>query len=170
MYKASSVCAFTSRCLVTDPLLPFSRAGDCLTTNFLTEDEVNLRPPVSRPVCLGVVLPSEDYDQIFFLSDNCRFLDVRCPLWQEDGSVIFLYNCFWALPEQSLTGPSPIELTAIFNCLIWDSPNLEGQVPVFISPQNRVVQLYLRTLGSLFVASYDSQGYGGGILTFFHMD
>jgi hypothetical protein len=28
-----------------------------------------------------------------------------------------------------------------------------------------VAQLYLRALGSLYVASYDSQGYGGGILT-----
>jgi hypothetical protein len=46
---------------------------------------------------------------------------------------------------------------------IRDSPNLEGQVPVFISPRNRVVQLYLQALGSLFVASYDSQGYGGSI-------
>jgi hypothetical protein len=26
-----------------------------------------------------------------------------------------------------------------------------------------VAQLYLQALGSLFVASYDSQGYGGGI-------
>jgi hypothetical protein len=43
------------------------------------------------------------------------------------------------------------------------SPNLEGQVPVFISPRNRVAQLYPRALGSLFIASYDSQGYGGGI-------
>jgi hypothetical protein len=31
-------------------------------------------------------------------------------------------------------------------------------VPVFISPRNRVAQLYPRTLGSLFVTSYDSQG------------
>jgi hypothetical protein len=30
----------------------------------------------------------------------------------------------------------------IFYCPIWDSPNLEGQVPVFISPRNRVAQLY----------------------------
>jgi hypothetical protein len=29
-----------------------------------------------------------------------------------------LYSCFWALPEQSLLGRSPAELTAIFNCLI----------------------------------------------------
>jgi hypothetical protein len=46
----------------------------------------------------------------------------------------------------------------IFYCLIWDSPNLEGQVPVFISPRNRVAQLHPQALGSLFVTSYDSQG------------
>jgi hypothetical protein len=45
-----------------------------------------------------------------------------------------------------------------------DSPNLEGQVPVFIrSPRNRVARLYPQAVGSLFVASYDLQGYGGGI-------
>jgi hypothetical protein len=43
------------------------------------------------------------------------------------------------------------------------SPNLKGQVPMFISPRNRVAQLYPRALSSLFVTSYDSQGYGGGI-------
>jgi hypothetical protein len=46
---------------------------------------------------------------------------------------------------------------------IRDSSNLEGQVPVFISPRNRVAQLYPQALHSHFVASYDSQGYGGGI-------
>jgi hypothetical protein len=46
---------------------------------------------------------------------------------------------------------------------IRDSPNLEGQIPVFISRRNRVAQLYPRALGSLFVTSYDAQGYLGGI-------
>jgi hypothetical protein len=32
-------------------------------------------------------------------------------------------------------------------CLIWDSLNLEDQVPAFISPRNRVAQLYPRALG-----------------------
>jgi hypothetical protein len=41
---------------------------------------------------------------------------------------------------------------------IGDSSNLEGQVPVFISPRNRVGQFYLQALCSLFVASYHSQG------------
>jgi hypothetical protein len=61
--------------------------------------------------------------------------------------------------------PSRSEPETILYCLIWDSPNLEGQIPVFISPSNRVAQLYPRALGSLYVVSYDLQGYGGGILT-----
>jgi hypothetical protein len=32
---------------------------------------------------------------------------------------------------------------------IWDSPNLEDQVPIFISPRNRVARLYPQALGSL---------------------
>jgi hypothetical protein len=51
-----------------------------------------------------------------------------------------------------------------------DSSNLENQVPVFISPRNMLAQLNPRALGSLSVVSYDSQSYGGGILTRLHMD
>jgi hypothetical protein len=39
---------------------------------------------------------------------------------------------------------------------IRDSPNLEGQVLVFISFRNRMAQLYPQVLGSLFIACYDS--------------
>jgi hypothetical protein len=46
---------------------------------------------------------------------------------------------------------------------IGDFPNLEGQVPVFIFSRKRVTQLYPQASGSLFVASYDLQGYGGNI-------
>jgi hypothetical protein len=42
-------------------------------------------------------------------------------------------------------------------CLRFETPNMEGQVPVFISSRNRVAQLCPHPLGSLFVASYDSQ-------------
>jgi hypothetical protein len=47
-------------------------------------------------------------------------------------------------------------------------PNLEDQVSLFISPSDRMAQLYPRAPGSFFVAFYDSQGYGGGILTRLH--
>jgi hypothetical protein len=45
---------------------------------------------------------------------------------------------------------------------IRDSPNLEGQVPIFMYTKDRVTQLYPQPLGSLFVAPYNSQGYSGG--------
>jgi hypothetical protein len=41
-----------------------------------------------------------------------------------------------------------------------DSPKLEGQAPLFISSRNRVARLFPQAMGSLFVASNDSQGYG----------
>jgi hypothetical protein len=132
----------------------------------------HLWPTVSRPVCLGVRRPSGTRDQHFFLLE-ISFRQLRVCYFVAPsltgGRVCNLhYNCFCALPEQSLLGRSPAELTAIFYCLIWDSPNLEGQIPVFISLRNRVAQLYPRALDSPFVASYDSQSYGGGILTRLH--
>jgi hypothetical protein len=47
--------------------------------------------------------------------------------------------------------------------------NLDDQVPVFKSPRNRAAQLYPQPPDSLFIAFYDLQGYGGGILTRLHM-
>jgi hypothetical protein len=44
-------------------------------------------------------------------------------------------------------------------------PNLGDKVSVFMFPSDRVAQLYPQAPGSLFVAFYDWQGYGGGILT-----
>jgi hypothetical protein len=70
----------------------------------------------------------------FFCIDNCGFLDVGHPLWWEDGSVIYTYNCFWALPKQSFSGPSPGELMTIFYCLSWGSPNLGARLPYFYPP------------------------------------
>jgi hypothetical protein len=45
---------------------------------------------------------------------------------------------------------------------------LEDQVPVLMSPSDRVTHLYLQALGSLFVTFYDSEGCTGGILTRLH--
>jgi hypothetical protein len=51
-------------------------------------------------------------------------------------------NCCWPSSAQSFSGPSPVGLAAIFYCLKFDT--------------------------SLCVASYDSQGYGGGIRPLLH--
>jgi hypothetical protein len=78
---------------------------------------------------------------------NLRSIIWGLPLWWEDGSAICSVITQWS---------ESLRPVIIFYCLIWDSPNLEGQVPVFISPRNRVVQLYPRAVGSLYVVSYDS--------------
>jgi hypothetical protein len=64
------------------------------------------------------------------------------------------------LGSESLGSHEHILLSQIRDC-----PNLEDQVPVILSPRNRVPQLYPQALGSLFVAFYDSQGYSENILT-----
>jgi hypothetical protein len=57
------------------------------------------------------------------------------PLWLENGSVFCV--CCWPSPAQSFSGPSPLGLATIFYCLRFET--------------------------SLFVATYDSQGYSGGM-------
>jgi hypothetical protein len=82
-----------------------------------------------------------------FSLDSWRVCCFLAPPLTRERVCNLLYNCFWALSEQSDFGQSPAELTTIFYCIIWDSPNLEVQILVFIS--NRVAQLYLQALGSL---------------------
>jgi hypothetical protein len=78
--------------------------------------------------------------RFLLLSDNYGFPGVGCSLWREDGSVV--YNCCWPSPAQSFSGPSPVGLVTIFYCLRFET--------------------------SCFVASYDSQGYAGGIKPCLH--
>jgi hypothetical protein len=105
-----------------------------------------------------------------------QYVLVSIPLWDlcpdisscRKVAVRKLRSCFCGTP--SLTRGRVCSLQSrrthnILYCLIWDSSNLEGQVPVFMSHRSRVAQLYHRALGSIYVASYDLQSYGGGILT-----
>jgi hypothetical protein len=52
---------------------------------------------------------------------------------------------------------------------IRDCPNLEGHVPIFISPGTGWPGYNPRHWGSIFVASYDSQGCGGSIRPRLHV-
>jgi hypothetical protein len=74
------------------------------------------------------------------VSDSWGFVDLGRPLWREDGSVVC--NCYWLSPAQSFSGSSLVGLVAIYYCLRFET--------------------------SLFVASYDSQGHGGGIQSRLH--
>jgi hypothetical protein len=108
--------------------------------------KVILAPTASLPVCLGV-RHQRGYPRPFLFSSflllflgSCGFVDVGRPLWREVESVFF--SVCWTSRAQTFSGLSPMGLMSIFYCLyFWDSPNLEGQVPVFISPKNRVAQL-----------------------------
>jgi hypothetical protein len=127
---------------------------------FFIEVEVNLRPTVNRPVRLGVRFSFGVHDQILFSVRRVRVSWYGSPSLTRGRVCNLVYNYFWALPEQSLWGPSPAELRPYwpYCCLIRDFSNLEGQVPVFISPRNRLTQLYSRALGSLLVALKKEQG------------
>jgi hypothetical protein len=48
------------------------------------------------------------------------------------------------------------------------TPNLEGQVSVFMFPSDRVAQLYPQASGFLYIAFHDSQRYRGGVLIRLH--
>jgi hypothetical protein len=101
-----------------------------------------LRPTVSRPVCLGIKHPSGAYDQNLLLSEISGLVDMGRFLWWEDGSVV--YNCCWPSPAHSFSGPSPVGLANVFYRLRFEK--------------------------SLFVASYDSEGHGGGIRPRLHTE
>jgi hypothetical protein len=102
-----------------------------------------------RPVCLGVKPRIEPKTNILLLSGSCGFVDGGASSLTR-GRVCRLQLLVLAstviLGSESCGTHDHILLSQIR-----DSPNLEGQVPIYIYPQ---------ALGSIFIASYDSQGYG----------
>jgi hypothetical protein len=97
--------------------------------------KVTLRLMVGQSVSLGVEPNLGLMTRYVLLFWQYGLVFVGRPLWREDGSVFCIW-C-WSSPAQSFSGPSPLDLATILYCLCFET--------------------------SLFVASYDSQGHGGGI-------
>jgi hypothetical protein len=100
------------------------------------------------------------------LSDSCGFVDVGHPLWREEGLSFTIAAGPHQRSHSQVQVPQDswpyFAVSDLWLC------NLEGHIPVFISPRNRVALLYPQTLHSLFVTSYDLQACGGGIWTCVH--
>jgi hypothetical protein len=121
------------------PLLP---GPSPLFTASCTELTINWQLTKSKSLCdwrsvskSWCRAPSGAHDQIFITVWQLRSCFVGRRFWREYGSVIC--TCCCPFPALSFLGPSPFELVTIFYCLWFET--------------------------SLFVASYNSQGHGGGI-------
>jgi hypothetical protein len=123
-------------------------------------------PTDSRSVCLRIKHPSGAYDQIFITGRQLRVC--RCGALSVTRGRSVVSNCCWPSPEQPFSGPIPVGLVTIFYCLKFDTHPTGGPGSRIYISQEPVAQLYPQALGSLFVASYDSQGLGGRIRTRLH--
>jgi hypothetical protein len=128
--------------------------------------KLGLLPTVSRPVCLGVRLPSGTSDKFFFLLEIFfkqlpvgYFVSPSLTRGQVCNMLLLLVLAS-AVPRNS--GPYFI-VPILQTCPTWRARSL------YLYPTGTGSPRYIPwALGSLFVASYDSQGYGGGILTRLH--
>jgi hypothetical protein len=130
------------------------------------EAEVKLRPTVSRPVRPGVRHPSGTRDQLFFLLEIFfRQLRVRYfvasslargPVWNLLLLLVLVSAVLQDLRPYFIAPilETPLTWWARSPCLYPSGKEWPSYTPV--------------ALGALAVASYDSQGYGGGILSRLH--
>jgi hypothetical protein len=128
--------------------------------------KVTLRPTVSRPVYLGIKHPSGGRRPDFYYCQTVVGF-WTCGVLSDERTGLSFTIAAGLLQRSRSRVPVPQDSLLILLSQVRDSLNQEDQVPVFVSPRNRVDQLYHQTLGSL-LASCNSQGYGGVMRTRLH--
>jgi hypothetical protein len=99
---------------------------------------------VSRPVCLDVGLPSGTHNQTFFFVWQFWLCWYWAPSLTRGWVCNLLVQLLFGLARAITLGSKYRRTQTIFYSFVWDFPNLEGQVAVFISHRSRVAHLYPR--------------------------
>jgi hypothetical protein len=140
------------------------------------EVEVNLRSTDSRPVCPDVRRPSGTSDQFFFFLEipfgHLRVCYFVAPSLTRGRVCNLLVQLILGLARAVTLGSKSRRTHDHILLSHLRLPQPGGPGPRIYIPQEQggpITQLYPRALCSLFVASYDSRGCGGGILTRLHM-
>jgi hypothetical protein len=141
----------------------FSWACRCLEDSSKFEVAVTLQLTVSQTACLGIEHPCGTCDQILLpvgmlFSKIWGLLSVGCPSWQKDVSAICSVITQWS--ESSRT----CSHTLLSHLRLPQPGGLGSRIYEYI-PREQGGPVIVPALGSLYVASCDSQGYSGGILT-----
>jgi hypothetical protein len=118
---------------------------------------------VSRAAYLGVKHPSEAQDRFLLLSDSCGFVDVERPLWRKDGTGLSFTIAAGPRRRSHSRVLVPRDSWPYFTVSDSKIPQPGGLGTRIYIPPDQGGPLYPQAQGSLFVVSYNSQCYGGGI-------
>jgi hypothetical protein len=147
-----------SQCYITtdgqSASLFWYKASMCQSQSYFTTDGL---PPISSSWHRA---PCESRPDFFFQLNTCSYI----PYVTSSDERMGLLFTIAAGPRQRIHSQVRVPQHSWPHFTLWDSklPQPGAQVPVFISPRNRVAQLYPQALGSLFDPFYDAQGYDGG--------
>jgi hypothetical protein len=120
------------------------------------EVEVTLWLKVSQSVYLGVEPTLRLVTRYYFLSESCGLVSVRRPLWREDRSAVCSAIAQW-FESRRIRNHTLLSYLRL--------PKHGGSGSRIYIPQEYGDLVIPQALGSLYIASYDSQGYAGGFLT-----